>query len=306
MEIIFDYQNIPEKAKKSVAALGNFDGFHKGHKTIIDNCHNIARAKNTPTSIITFEPHPVSLFKPDSEPFRITTFEQKAALIEKCGVDYLFCMKFDKGFSNISADDFIEKILIGDLDVSHVVIGYDFIFGHNRQGNAEFLKERLDAHNIGFSQLEAIGSSDITYSSSKVREYIKVGDLSKVRQILGHNFKISGKIIKGDQRGRQIGFPTANIELGSYVRPARGVYAIKVEIEGNLHIGVANFGIRPSFDGNKELLEVHIFDFSEDIYGIDIEVELVDYIREEKRFENIESLISKIKEDCNRAKAILV
>lgn len=307
MIIINSHINCPSSAKNSVVALGNFDGVHIGHKAIIEKTLEIAKSKGIPSAVMSFEPHPVSFFKPDIKPFRITPLPRKQEILENMGVDILFALDFNLEFSNLSAADFVENILVSGLAVKHVVIGYDFIFGHKRSGNADFLKKSSEKHGFGFTQLEAIKNDGKIYSSTRIREFIRTGEIESAEELLGHSFIISGKVADGEKRGGKIGFHTANIPLGEYIRPAFGVYAarVKIEDEKNWRNAVINIGVKPTFGAKQETLEAHIFDFNSDIYGKTLAIKLIRYIRPEMKFNSMEELSMQIKKDSEKAKEIL-
>ncbi len=304
MQVINSLDNIPDDYNSAVIALGNFDGVHKGHKAVISKAYTIAKELGAKSAVVTFEPHPIAVLRSDQQNFRLTSIQQKADLIEDLGVDYLIVLNFDLDFAKISAQEFIEQLLLVNLCAQHLVIGYDFIFGYKRSGNAKLIRKISEDIGFGFTQVEVVGD-DETFSSTKIREFIGAGKLDKAREFLGRNFAIAGKVIKGDNRGAEIGFATANIDLGDYIRPAFGVYAVKAYCSGKSFDGVANIGKKPTFGENKEGLEVHIFDFDEDLYDKDIQVELIEFIRPEKKFSNKDELVAKIKQDCEEARKIL-
>jgi len=301
MQIINDYRLFKGFTGGVALTLGNFDGVHLGHKAIIGETLKIARAEKLPALLMTFEPHPVSVLQPGGAPFRITSFKQKAELLEKLGIDILLVMKFDRDFANISADEFVKDLLVRDLKTRHVIIGHDCNFGRNRGGDAAFLRAKAAEHGFGFTQLSPRGNAE-PFSSTLIRNHIRKGEMREAAGLLGHPFAVLGTVIEGDKRGRTIGFPTANLELGDYVRPKFGVYAAEAKIAGTAYKSIANIGIRPTIGGEKELLEVHILDWSGDIYGREIEVEFNDFIREEKKFSDVEELKKQIAEDIAKLK----
>lgn len=303
MQIINDYNKRPDAANRSVIALGNFDGVHKGHAKLINTTVNIARENNIPSAVMTFEPHPINVFKPEIKNYRLTDKKQKASLLEGLGIDYLYAVNFNKEFAAITAEDFIEKILLEKLQASHIVTGYDFIFGHNKGGNADMLERYSKTHGFGYTKVAAVGDEQ-RFSSTRVRSALKNGDLKEVSSILGKNYKLSGVVVKGENRGKSMGFPTINVDMGEYLRPKRGVYAVRVIIGGENEIlrGVANLGVKPTFNGSEEVLEVHIFDFDRDVYGKTAEIEFLSYIREERKFQDASELVVQIKQDCIDAK----
>lgn len=303
MQIINDYNKRPDTAKGSVIALGNFDGVHKGHVELINTAVKIAKDNNRPSAVMTFEPHPINVFKPEIANYRLTSKEQKASLLEDLGIDYLYAVNFTKEFASITAKEFIEVILLEKLCSTHIVTGDDFIFGHNKGGDADMLEKYSKTHGFGYSKIEAVGDSD-RFSSTRARKALKSGDLNEVSSILDRNYTLSGIIVKGENRGKSIGFPTINIDMGEYLRPKQGVYAVRATIQGDGRTfrGVANLGVKPTFNGSEEILEVHIFDFDSDVYGKTVQIEFLSYIREERKFKDAEELVVQIKKDCIAAK----
>ncbi len=306
MKIIRDYNNCPTICKGSVIALGNFDGVHKGHLAVIEKAREIAAKEGLKSSVLTFEPHPLNILKADIKPFRLTTEEQKTSIIQSRGIHNLFIINFDKEFSEIKAGEFIEEILVNKLQAAHIVTGEDFIFGHKREGNRKMLSKAAKKHKFGYTRVRPVGDKACVFSSSLIRKSLQEADLLSAAQMLGRNFFIAGTVQEGNKKGRELGFPTINIPLCEYIRPAYGVYAVKIYIEnrpGWLY-GAANIGVKPTLGGTEELLEVHIFDFSENIYGHNVEVELIEYIRPERKFMNLDELKSQIAEDCVKIREI--
>jgi len=311
MRIFRHYQNIPGDARGAVVAIGNFDGVHLGHRAVIGEAGAIAHATARPWGVLTFEPHPRAFFAPGTPPFRLTPFHAKARLIFGLGVDTIFVQQFNKAFSSLTAEDFIETVLVGGIGARHVVCGYDFVFGKGRGGNCEMLLGFGKRLGFDFTAVRAQtfaggDSAETAYSSTGVREALQSGNPQAAARILGRPFEIEGRVIRGDQRGRTIGFPTANLALGTYLRPARGVYAVRVRIgEGREFTGVANLGKRPTFAGEADLLEVFLFDFTDDLYGQRLGVQLVEFLRPEKKFDGIDQLKAQIAADSDQARQIL-
>ena len=302
MLIVHDYNNAPIEAQNSVIALGNFDGVHKGHREIFKRTIAIAKEKNLKSAIMTFEPHPANILGKAHNNIRITPFESKIKLFEECGIDIAFVIDFTKDFAQISAENFIKEILHDKLKAAHIIIGHDFIFGHNRSGNGKLLSSKSSTYNYKFTQIESIGDSE-SFSSTRIRNYLKKGNIPAANEILGYDYFIEGEVKKDSQRGRTIGFPTANIFLKDHLRPLFGVYISKVEIDGKTYEAIANIGNKPTVNGQHDLLEVHIFDFSDDIYGQNIKVTPLELVREEKKFNSIEELKKQIEKDCLQAKS---
>jgi len=310
MRIFRHYEELPDEFRGAAIAVGNFDGVHLGHREVIGEAGRIARTAGIPWAVLTLEPHPRSVFKTDAPPFRLTPFRLKARLIEEIGPQVLIVIHFDLAFSRISARDFVRQVLVESSAAQHVVCGHDFAFGHGREGNSELLLQMGGDYGFGFTCVREIRDADgKPYSSTRIREYLTSGNPAVAAQVLGRPFEIEGKIVQGDQRGRTIGFPTANLDLGEYIEPARGVYAVKAGVvEGSRTIwydGVANLGLRPTFGGTRTILEVHLFEFDGDLYGKPLRVAFIDYLRAEKKFDGLDSLRAQIADDGARARHIL-
>jgi riboflavin kinase/FMN adenylyltransferase len=309
MRVFRHFENLPREVHGCAVAVGNFDGVHLGHREVIGEAGRIARASGIPWAVMTFEPHPRSMFEPRGTPFRLSPFPVKARLIEALGPELLVVVPFDLEFAKTPPRVFVERVLVGGLGARHVVCGHDFAFGHGRKGTPELLLWLGDEFDFGFTCVHEIKDADgEPYSSTRVREYLRCGRLDDAARLLGRHFSIEGEVVKGDARGRTIGFPTANVRLGEYVRPAHGVYAVRVRVAGgdaSVWPAVANLGIRPTFAVPEPLLEVHLFDFEGDLYGRTIQVEMVEYLRAEKRFDGLDSLRAQIAEDCAQARRIL-
>lgn len=307
MKIIYDQKNCPASCRNSVIALGNFDGVHKGHQAVINETIQLASKLDALSSVLTFEPHPYSVLgKDDAGFFRITSADLKARYIKSLGVDILFQVAFDTTFSRITAEDFITDILLKQLQVQHVVIGYDFIFGHKRRGDGSLLEKFCQSHHIGFSRIPAFVNGKEVFSSTNVRSLLRSGKIKDAAVLLGRNYLITGTVEKGDGIGKRIGFPTINIDMNGFLRPKHGVYAVYVHIDDLIFKGVANIGIRPTVSKTQdERLEVHIFDYNSSIYGKHVDIEFVDFLRNEEQFESVEALTERIMLDCADAKLML-
>jgi riboflavin kinase/FMN adenylyltransferase len=311
MRIFRHYTDLPEDARGCVVAIGNFDGLHKGHQVVIREAGAKARAQGKPWAVMTFEPHPDSLFKPNAAPFRLTTMRTKAHMIESLGVDELLVQHFDLDFAGLTAEAFVDEVIVKGLGASHVVSGYDFQFGKKRQGDCDTLLHMGRARGFGFTAVpKVVDEQGIVYSSTRVREYLQAGDVQGARHVLGRPFELEGRIEHGDARGRKLGFPTANMHLGDFLRPATGVYAIRAGLDEGLETawidGVANFGRRPTFHAEDDVvLEAHLFDFSGDLYGKHLRVQLVERLRDERKFDGLDALKAQIAKDCEKAREIL-
>jgi riboflavin kinase/FMN adenylyltransferase len=294
---------IPDALRGAVAALGNFDGFHLGHQAVAGEAIAQAKAAGRPAIIATFDPHPVRHFAPDAPPFRLTTLDQRQRLFEAAGADAMLVFEFDAELAGTTAQDFIEKLLIERLGLSAVVTGEDFTFGKARGGNISMLR---DADNLTCTAVGPVSDAGGVISSSRIRDALKAGDCATANQLLTRPFAVEGTVQHGDKNGRKLGFPTANIDMGNYLRPAFGIYAVRGKLpDGRIVNGAANIGIRPQFDPPKELLEPHFFDFDGDLYGQIIEVEFHEFLRGEAKFENLDALILQMKLDCEKAQIIL-
>lgn len=309
MKTFKTYTDIPTDYQGTVVAMGNFDGVHLGHQSVIALARAIAATSDAQLGVITFEPHPRQLFAPDAPPFRLMNEETRAHRINKLGIDTLFELPFNIDLSQLSAEEFARDVLANGLKVQHVIIGADFRFGKGRQGDAEMLSDLGDQ--LGFSVTIAPLVSDEKgdYSSSAIREALSTGHPEDAARILGHWHRIDGIVEKGDQRGRELGFPTANISLDDLHLPKFGVYAVFFDILDGPHKGVyrgaASLGIRPTFGVNKPNLETFLFDFSGDLYDASVSVALVAYQRPEEKFDNLEDLIKQMNIDCFEAREIL-
>lgn len=310
MRIYRHYQTLPDEARGAAIAIGNFDGVHLGHQAVIGEAGRIARDTGAPWAVLTFEPHPRRVFQPDQPPFRLTPFRAKARALEAMGVDAMIVQRFNRTFSQRPAEDFVRDVLVDGFGARHVVAGYDFVFGHNRGGNCEMLLAMGQELGFGFTAVSAVeAEGGAVYSSTGIRDCLRAGDMRGAAAILGRPFAIEGRVASGDKRGRQIGFPTLNLHLGSVVRPALGVYAVRAGLHdggGTRWIdGVANVGKRPTFGGEDVILEAHLLDFDGDLYGQLVVVSLIEHIRAEKRFDGVDALRAQIAADTERAREIL-
>jgi riboflavin kinase / FMN adenylyltransferase len=293
--------------------MGNFDGLHRGHAVLIGQARDRARAEGRPAGVLTFEPHPRNMFFPATEPFRLTPFRVKERELARLGIDLLFVQHFDLAFAAKSAEDFIAEIIVGAIGASHVVVGWDCTFGNRRRGTPDFLCAAGAQSGFGVTVLEPVrGEGEMVYSSTHIRELLKVGKPREAAALLGRFWEIDGRVATGDRRGRTIGFPTANLGLDDYLHPAFGVYAVRVSgdgpddpLAGRSVDGVANLGLRPTVGGLVPRLEAHLFDTEVDLYGRHLRVALVDFIRPERKFTGLDALKAQIAEDAAKARDIL-
>jgi len=297
---------VPRQLRGGVVALGNFDGFHAGHQSVVGRAVARARAEGRPVLVATFDPHPVRFFHPETPPFRLTTLDQRERLFGAAGADAVLVFHFDAALAALTAEEFITERLARLAGAGGVVTGEDFTFGKARSGNVSVLAELGARHGIWTEAVGPVAEDGETVSSSRIREALKAGDCATAARLLTRPFAIEGRVQHGDKLGRTIGFPTANIALGTYLRPRYGIYAVKGRLaDGRVLDGAANIGVRPSFDPPKELLEPHFFDFSGDLYGQTVEVEFHHFIRPEAKFADVDALIVQIARDCDEAKRLL-
>lgn len=297
---------MPADLRGAIVALGNFDGFHLGHQAVVARAVERARAEGRPVIVATFDPHPVRLFRPDTPPFRLTSLDQRERLFAAAGADAMLVFHFDHALAAKTADDFA-AMLVDDIGAAAVVTGEDFTFGRNKSGNVSRLAQLGRALGITNEAVTAVVDAEgNVVSSSRIRDVLKAGDCATATALMTRPFAIQGIVQHGDKLGRTIGYPTANVDMGKYLRPAYGIYAVRgVLPDGRVLDGAANLGIRPTFDPPKELLEPYFFDFSESLYGQCIEVQLIEYLRPEAKFDGLDALVAQMDADCDRARQIL-
>ena len=303
--------DLPSDARGAVLTLGNFDGVHLGHQAVIAEALRIARASDRPLGVLTFEPHTKAFFRPDMPPFRLTPLRVKLHALEALGVDYVVALAFDESLAAVSAEAFAADVLARGLGISHAVAGGNFRYGHKHAGTMETLAAAGLAHGFGVTRVAPVSAADGTvYSATAVRKYIADGDLRRAAALLGRPFEIDGRVITGDKRGRELGFPTANLNITEYMRPAYGIYAIRALVDrpgaSSWIDGVANLGIRPMWRTPEPMLEAHLFDFSEDIYGQVLRVRLIERLRPEAKFDSIDGLIEQVDRDKIAAREALL
>ena len=297
---------ITDEMRGAIIALGNFDGFHKGHQAVVQAAIDWAKSENRPVIVATFDPHPVRHFKPDTPPFRLTTLDQRERLFTAAGADAMLVFEFDAQLAATTAEGFVEKLLVERFGAAGVVTGEDFTFGKGRAGNVDVMKELGAPLGLATETVSAVNEDGDVVSSSRIRGALEEGDCETAARLLTRPFAIEGTVIHGDKNGRDLGFPTANVDMGHYLRPKYGIYAVKGRLpDGRVVNGAANLGIRPSFDPPKELLEPHFFDLDEDLYGQVIEVELHHFLRGEEKFDDLDALIVQMEKDCEQARLLL-
>jgi riboflavin kinase/FMN adenylyltransferase len=310
MRIFRHVAGLPDFVRDTSVAIGNFDGVHLGHQAVIREAATHAEKLGTTLSVITFDPHPRRFFRPEDPPFQLTPWRSKVRRFEDIGIDQLLVVHFDAETSQLTHEQFVDTFISGGFHAKHVSVGYDFVFGSGRSGNGDYLRERAAQDGFGVSIIEPVkDQSQTVYSSTNIRNCLRDGNPAGAANLLGRLWEVEGRVIKGDQRGRQIGFPTANIALDDYLEPALGVYAVWVGVEEGgettWHAGCANIGRRPTFDKNEVNCETYIFDFTDDIYDKLLRVALVEYIRPEKKFDGIAQLREQIALDSHDARALL-
>jgi riboflavin kinase/FMN adenylyltransferase len=305
MKYIRGLQGLTKTDVGCVASIGNFDGLHLGHRKIISNLKEKSETLNLPLTIISFEPLPSEFFMP-TPPARIYPQRDKVRLLQTLGVDNYLCLKFDGAFAEQSAEDFVHKILIEKLGVKYFVVGDDFKFGHLRKGDFQLLKSIGENHDMQVVDTPTCDHNDERISSTRIRKLLEAGDISLAKELLGTSYQLSGRVRHGDKRGRTIGFPTLNMKVRDHIAPARGVYAVRVRgLSDEPLNGVANLGTRPTVDGTENRLETHLFDFEGDVYGKYICVELIEFIRAEKKFDDFSELKAQIFKDAKQARELL-
>lgn len=306
MERLDGAASVPGHLRGGIVALGNFDGFHRGHQAVVGRAVARARDEGRPVIVATFDPHPVRHFRPDTPPFRLTTLDQRERLFAGAGADAMLVFGFDASLASLSAREFAQQRLCALIGAGGVVTGEDFTFGKGRDGNVAVLAE-LGAE-LGFSvdTVSPVAAEGEVVSSSRIRDALRQGQPREAAALLTRPFAIEGVVEGGAKLGRQLGYPTANIRIGAYLRPRYGVYAVRGRLaDGRVLDGVANFGIRPMIDPPEELLEPYFFDFSGDLYGQMVEVQLIDFLRDEAKYDGLDALKAQIARDCEDAKAAL-
>lgn len=308
MQIIRDLENVSLPHGATALAIGNFDGFHKGHQLVVQAMLAKAADKEITPAVLTFEPHPRMYFKRSVMPLRIEPFRLKAKRLKSAGVQTLFVLRFNAALAEMSAERFAQEILIGRLRLGELITGENFMFGKNRGGDSEFLQQKAAANGFGYTPVAPVKVAGAVCSSTHLRESLTAGDMQNAENILGRPYEIAGRVVHGQKRGTGMGTPTANIRLGAIYEPKRGVYAVryrKEEEEQKWRCGVANFGVRPTFGGTDPVLEIHGLDSAENLYGTRLRVQWIRFIRDEKKFPDMAALKQQIAEDVKAAKQIL-
>lgn len=296
--------HVPEALKGAMVAIGNFDGCHRGHQRVFGALRDRARALGVPAIVLTFEPHPRDVFAPQPFMFRLTYADQKARIAEQMGLDGIVVMPFSKGFSEIEAEDFVQRFLVEALAVRGVSVGADFHFGHNRRGTPAYLAEAGIRNGFEVVVLDLLDEGDEHISSSRIRGLLGKGDVVGASHLLGYHWYLSGEVIRGDQRGRELGFPTANVATPTGFGLLQGVYAVRARLGNRLLDGVASYG-KPMFNNERPPFETWIFDFDEQIYGQTLEVSLLGLVRGQEKFRGLDELIAAVNKDAQEARRYL-
>lgn len=310
MRLFRHYTEVPVEARGAVVAIGNFDGVHRGHQAVIAAAARQARGLGTSHAVLTFEPHPREYFRPQQPPFRLTPLRIKIRQLEAMGVDFQFVLTFNAELAAKSPEAFVVEVLSQGLEAAHVVVGYDFVFGQGRRGDAALLRDLGRLHGFEVTALAAAAAPDgEVFSSTRVRELLQQGQPLAAAGLLGRPWEIEGRVEHGQKLGRKLGYPTANMVLGEYLQPALGIYAVRAGVDHGRGTewrdGVASIGYRPTVGGNSILFETHLFDWDGDLYGRHLRVALIDYLRPEKKFDGLEDLRAQIAADCVAARQML-
>ena len=304
MKLIRGLYNLRQPITASAVTIGNFDGVHRGHQLVISQLKQVAATTSLPTVVIIFEPQPIEYFAPDKAPKRLARFREKIAYLKAQRIDYLLCLHFDHKLATQSAEDFVQQILINSLNTKHLVIGDDFHFGKNRQGNFQFLKDNAERYGFMVDETETLMIDGERVSSTRIRESIQQGNFEKAAELLGRPYSLSGRIAHGQKLGRELGYPTINIKMGDKTLIVKGIFAVNVKgLDNRVLEGVASIGTRPTVNGVDTILEVYILDFDRDVYGYSVEVNFLHKIRDEEKFDSLEELAAHIARDTEKAKA---
>jgi riboflavin kinase/FMN adenylyltransferase len=302
MKLIRGLHNLKSPLPASAVTIGNFDGVHRGHQLVISQLKRVAGAASLPTVVIIFEPQPIEFFAPERAPRRLARFREKIAYLKSQQIDYLLCLKFDRVLAEQSAEEFVQRILVDRLNTRHLVIGDDFHFGKNRQGNFRYLEDNCERFGFEVDETETLLIDGERVSSTRIRECIERGDFERAAELLGRPYSLSGRVAHGQKLGRKLGYPTINIKMGDKTLIVKGIFAVRVKgIDNRLLEGVASIGTRPTVAGVDTILEVYILDFDRDVYGCSVEVEFLHKLRDEEKFDSLDELRFNIGRDTENA-----
>ena len=303
MTVIINLEQLENPLKKAVLTIGNFDGVHIGHLALFNKVKERAVSIGGQSAVMTFEPHPLKVMRAGSTPPLITPTRQKMKLLDQLGIDVILCVPFTREFAAISARDFVRDILVDKIGVTELVVGYDYSFGHKREGNIELLRELGTRAGFKVHIVEPVSVDHTLVSSTSIRRLVQKGELAEAKKLLGRDYQMCGKVVKGKNRGgRQLGFPTANLDVVDELTPKVGVYAVRVHIEDQIYDGLTNIGYNPTFGNNKLSVETHILDFSGDLLGKTIKIDFIERLRDEKTFDTVKDLADQIGRDILRAR----
>ncbi len=305
MRIIDGVTECPTEAKGAVLAIGNFDGVHRGHRVVINNAIEAARLLKAPSGVMIFEPHPREYFKPGEPQFRLTPLDEKLRAFETMGLDFAIVVPFDASFAELDYREFSDRVLVADLQVRHIIVGYDFFYGKGRRGSPATLIDAGRSQGFGVTVIEPVAEQGEAFSSTAIRLKLARGDVAGAAHDLGRNWRISGKVVGGAKRGTGLGYPTANVPMPKGTVLGHGIYAVRAEVDGVAHHAAAYLGTRPTFDDGKPVLEVFLLDFDGDLYGKTMSVEFVGFVRDDRKFDSAEHLIAQMHRDVARARELL-
>ena len=302
-KIIRGFHNLSPSSEGCVATIGNFDGVHLGHQAVLSQLALKGDMLGLPATVITFEPQPTEFFLPEKAPPRLSRFREKVEALRSYSIEQLCVLRFNEVLAEMCANDFIQKLLVKGLNVRYLVVGDDFKFGKDRKGDFALLKKVGEEHNFQVVNMHTFAIAETRVSSTRIRQALTAGDLMLAQTLLGHPYKMSGRVAHGDKRGRTLGYPTANIHLHRAKVPLTGVYAVRLYgLEDEPIEGIANVGVRPTIGEGNTLLEVHLFDFNKDIYGENVQVYFLHKVRDEKKFDGLPALVAQIERDCQSAR----
>jgi len=305
MKIIRSLQELGPPIADTVVTIGNFDGVHLGHREVFRRVVAKAHELDGVATVVTFNPHPLKVLAPLQAPRLLNTYQEKERLIEASCIDLLVILPFDQALAQLSAREFVERVLVKGLGVKHLIIGYDYAFGNNREGDADYLREQGRSYGFTVEVLGAVANAGETYSSTGVRHRLAAGDVAGVVEVLGRHFTLEGRVVHGLKRGAQLGFPTANLVTDKEILPRPGVYAVKIKYAERLYDGVMNIGFNPTFGLERISLEAHILDFQQDIYGQNLRVYFIERLRDELIFQSVSALAEQIAQDVSQARRVL-
>ncbi len=305
MDVIHGYDHVPRNGRGAVLAVGNFDGVHRGHQMLLAKAREIAKPLKASAGVLAFEPHPRTLFQPERPHFRLTTITQRIALFKKFGMDLTVVLPFDRKLADLTAEAFIERVLVAGLGIKHAVIGYDFHFGKGRGGSPTSLVAAGKEMGFGVTVIEPVAEGGEVVSSSAVRAELAQGDVGGATALLGHTWRVAGEVKGGHHRGTGMGYPTTNIGLSPGTALAHGIYAVCVHVGDKVYAGAAYLGTRPTFDNGDAVLETFLLDFDGNLYGKTIELEFIGFIRGDRKFDDTDALVAQMDKDVARAREIL-